>query len=94
MKEFLLTSNETVKICATLQAFRWRLTYTRKKKTLKQVIYTYINFDLLDCNEKAEGKPNKVIDRLLLQSDRRVLEYTIIFINALGNECLGRSYLL
>jgi hypothetical protein len=31
---------------------------------------------------------------LLLEDDRRVLEYTMTFINALGNECLGRSYLL
>ena len=33
IKSSLLTSNETVKVCATLQAFRWRLTKTRKKKS-------------------------------------------------------------
>ena len=30
----------------------------------------------------------------LLSSERRVLEYTMTLINALGNECLGRTYLL
>ena len=50
--------------------------------------------DLLDCNDKVNNKPEKIIDKLLLQGDRRVLEYTMTFINALGNECLGRSYLL
>lgn len=53
IKTFLLTSNETVKVCATLQAFRWRLTKTRKKKTLRQVIFTYTHYDILDCGEKA-----------------------------------------
>ena len=43
IKDFLLNSSETVKVCATLQAFRWRLTKTRRKRTLKQVIYTYMH---------------------------------------------------
>jgi hypothetical protein len=95
VKEFLLNSDETVKVCATLQAFRWRLTKTRRKRTLKQVIYTYMHYDLLDCNDKLNAKSqSKIIDKLLTKGDRRVLEYTMTFINALGNECLGRSYLL
>jgi hypothetical protein len=52
-----------------------------------------MHYDLLDCVNKIP-KEDKIIDKLLLQSDRRVLEYTMTFINALGNECLGRSYLL
>ena len=92
IKEFISTSSESVKICATLQAFRWRLTKTRRKKTLRQVIMTYMHYDILDCSEKE--KQLKIIDRLLSIGDRRVLEYTMTFINALGNECLGRSYLL
>ena len=35
IKRFLMESDEVLKICATLQAFRWRLTKTRKKKALK-----------------------------------------------------------
>lgn len=94
VKDFLLHSDETLKVCATLQAFRWRLTKTRRKRTLKQVIYTYMHYDLLDCKNKSAKKDGRIIDKLLLQGDRRVLEYTMTFINALGNECLGRSYLL
>ena len=68
------------------------LTKTRKKKTLRQVIYTYSHYDLLDCKEQGGG--DKIIDKLLLLGDHKILEYTMTFINALGNECLGRSYLL
>ena len=57
----------------------------------KQVIYTYMHFDLLECNVPSK---DTIIDKLLLQSNKRILEYTMTFINALGNECLGRSYLL
>ena len=30
----------------------------------------------------------------LLNGPRKVLEYTMTFVNALASECLGRSYLL
>lgn len=52
------------------------------------MILTYQHYDILDCAGNGQ-----IIDKLL-NSDRRVLEYTMTFINALGNECLGRSYLL
>lgn len=57
----------------------------------KQVIYTYMHFDLLECNVPSK---DTIIDKLLLNSNKRILEYIMTFINALGNECLGRSYLL
>ena len=53
-----------------------------------------MHYDLLDCKNKSARNNERIIDKLLLQGDRRVLEYTMTFINALGNECLGRSYLL
>ena len=61
-----MTTQETVKICATLQAFRWRLTKTRRKKTLRQVIITYMHYDILDCGDKFKDKSIKIIDKLLL----------------------------
>lgn len=57
---------------------------------MRNVIITYMHYDLLDC----AAREGEIIDKLLLKSERRVLEYTMTFINALGNECLGRSYLL
>lgn len=31
---------------------------------------------------------------MLLEGSRKVLEYTMTFVNALASECLGRGYLL
>jgi hypothetical protein len=49
IKHFLMNSNEELKICATLQALRWRLTKAKRKSLVKQVIHLYMNFDLLGC---------------------------------------------
>lgn len=91
-----MTSNDELKICAVLQALRWRLTKAKRKTLVKQVIYLYMSCDLLGCannqtQQFAQGP--KVLDRMLSLSGR-VLDYTMTFINALASECLGRSYLL
>jgi hypothetical protein len=90
-----MNSNEELKICATLQALRWRLTKAKRKSLVKQVIHLYMNYDLLGCLpvDKSIDQGHKILDRLLLSS-KRVLEYSMTFINALASECLGRSYLL
>jgi len=44
--------------------------------------------------KKEAGKEVYLIDHLLLGGSRKVLEYTMTFVNALASECLGRSYLL
>lgn len=53
-----------------------------------------MHFDLLDCDEKVQTQHVKILDKLLDYPDRKVVEYTMALINALSNECLGRSYLL
>jgi hypothetical protein len=54
-----------------------------------------MHYDMLECNEKELTQGGqRIMDKLLLGGNRKVLEYTMTFINALGNECLGRSYLL
>ena len=102
IKAFLLKAEEEIRVCATLQALRWRLTKTKRKQLVKLVIHAYQNFDLLDCRTAAslaqaeqEGlaRPPVLIEALLSGS-RKVLEYTMTFVNALASECLGRSYLL
>jgi len=85
-------------VCATLQALRWRLTKTKRKHTVKQVIYAYMNYDLLGCAMPEEQnneneKSVRIIDNLLT-GPRKTLEYTMTFVNALASENLGRSYLL
>jgi len=59
---------------------------------------------LLDCKKAAqaaqaeiegESPPQSaVVIEGLLNGPRKVLEYTMTFVNALASECLGRSYLL
>lgn len=43
--------------------------------------------------EKTMDQGHRILDRLM-ESSKRVLEYSMTFINALASECLGRSYLL
>ena len=95
-----MTSTEELKICATLQALRWRLTKAKRKSLVKQVIYLYMQYDLLGCksSEQTMDQGHRILDRLLstqaYNGSNRVLEYTMTFINALASECLGRTYLL
>lgn len=90
IKDFLLNFDEEIKVSATLQALRWRLTKTKRKQAVKLVIYSYQHFDLLGCAPDARPQ----IINQLLRGPRKVLEYTMTFVNALASECLGRSYLL
>ena len=41
IKQFLVESNEEIRVCATLQALRWRLTKTKRKQLVKLVIHAY-----------------------------------------------------
>ena len=106
IKKFLTESTEEIKVCATLQALRWRLTKTKRKQLVKLVIHAYAQYDLMDCKRATEvqaeaakdgaedaAKPVIVVDSLM-SGPRKVLEYTMTFVNALASECLGRSYLL
>jgi len=54
---------------------------------------------LLDCKKAAQyaangGDKPAILIEGLLSGPRKVLEYTMTFVNALASECLGRSYLL
>ena len=102
IKRYLIESTEEIRVCATLQALRWRLTKTKRKQLVKLVIYAYQNYDLLDCKkaaanaaiENGEEQHHSLVIEGLLNGPRKVLEYTMTFVNALASECLGRSYLL
>ncbi len=41
IKGFLVDSTEELKVAATLQALRWRLTKARRKQLVKLVIHAY-----------------------------------------------------
>ena len=51
IKRFLVESNEEIRVCATLQALRWRLTKIKRKQLVKLVIHAYQHYDLLDCKK-------------------------------------------
>ena len=54
-----------------------------------------MTYDLLGCTQKPEeGNQGGHIIDFLLTGSRKVLEYTMTFVNALASECLGRGYLL
>ena len=53
IKKFLVESTEEIRVCASLQALRWRLTKTKRKQLVKLVILTYAHYDLLDCKKAA-----------------------------------------
>lgn len=58
----MLNSKEEMKVCATLQALRWRLTKTKRKQLVKLVIHAYQNYDLLSCSvAKAEESTHPMI---------------------------------
>jgi len=71
IKHFLLNSDEEIKVCATLQALRWRLTKTKRKQIVRQIIYTYMHYDLLGC--MSSGKPDESMD----QSSPFILEHLL-----------------
>jgi len=54
-----------------------------------------MSYDLLGCMhvDQQFDQSQRILDKLL-QGSKRVLEYTMTFINALASECLGRTYLL
>ena len=54
VKKFCIESTEEIKVCATLQALRWRLTKTKRKQLVKLVIHAYAQYDLLDCKRATE----------------------------------------
>ena len=41
IKKYLVESNEEIRISATLQALRWRLTKVKRKQLVKLVIHAY-----------------------------------------------------
>ena len=63
IKKYLIESTEEIRVCATLQALRWRLTKTKRKQLVKLVIYAYQNYDLLDCKKAAAYAANDNADQ-------------------------------
>ena len=89
IKRFLLESSDELKICATLQALRWRISKSRSYSQRAEVLHTYQYYDIF-------GIFDKDTDLLihLLNKSRRVLAYTVFLINVMAGEPIGRNYLI
>ena len=75
----MLTSSDTAKICATLQALTWRLQKADDiKKTIEE---TFTSGDLLGCSEDSEIK---LLDYLLRSSVRQIRSFTFSLLNTLA----------
>ena len=84
----LTTLQDDLKICALLQALRWRLTRTHKAEQ-RENLENYIKFNIL-CTQKPH---DSLLDNLL-NSTRRVKEYTMRFLNVVSTDKSGRLYIL
>lgn len=89
IKKFLLESDDDLKVCATLQALRWRVSKTRSYSQRAEVLHTYWHYDILGI--LGDG-PDILIH--LLNKSRRILAYTVFLINTMASEPVGRNYLI
>jgi len=67
VKQFLATSKDDLKICALLQALKWRLMRAQKGYPRKEIIQWFIIYDILDCNNAK----NHILEKLLLHSNKK-----------------------
>ena len=82
-----------IQICATLQALRWRLTRVGAAMR-KQIMLSYIHYDLLESGEILSEQNSTVIETLFFSDSLKIREYLIAFINSMASEYLGRTYLI
>lgn len=76
------------RLCALLQALRWRLTRT-VRSVRKENLSNFITFDILGTKSSQ-----KAILDFLLGGTRKVKEYSIRLLNVLSSEAMARDYLL
>ena len=89
MQQFLVSSGDTMRICATLQALTWRL---QQSQNIKQTIEeTFISEDVLGCLEDSQFK---VLDSLVRSQERQVRSFTFSLLNTLATFQDGKKYLL
>jgi len=88
VKQFLLTSIDDLKICAVLQALRWRITRNKKRTGRLSIMSEYIREDLLGCKNNGY-----ILERLLTHKNKKVIEYMVSLLDELVIENLGTIYL-
>jgi hypothetical protein len=60
----------------------------------KQVLLSYIHFDLLESGEILQEQNDSVFEALFFSDSPKIREYLVAFINSMASEYLGRTYLI
>lgn len=88
IKLFIFHSQEEPKVCASLHALRARILKSRPGLQRKQVLFAYIHYNILGCDQEK----NNLID--LFNSSQKIVEYTMMLVETLVTESIGKSYIL
>lgn len=89
LKESLLTAPDT-KVCAILQALKWRMTHTRRGEPRKEVVRTYVEKDVAGLKDPHIA----LLKALVARKHNKVAEHVVCFANVLASESLGIRYLM
>ena len=68
ISEFLKTTNDQMKICALMQALRWRITRSKHGIPRKHVLHSYTSNDLLGCQNSED-----LLISILSKSERKYI---------------------
>ena len=90
LKESFLTSNDDLKVCAILQALKWRMTHSRHGEARKEVVRSYVEKDLLGLKDPHIT----LIKSLITRKNKKVTDYVVCLTNVIASEGLGISYLI
>lgn len=60
----------------------------------KQILLSYIHYNLLESCEILSERNKTVFETLYFSDSAKIREYLVAFINSLASEYLGRTYLI
>lgn len=60
----------------------------------KQVLLSYIHYNLLESEEILSERNNTVFETLYFCDSAKIREYLVAFLNSMASEYLGRTYLI
>lgn len=89
IKMYIFHAQDEAKVCITLQALRWRINKSRPGNQRKHVLFAFSEYDMLGC-KADENEPNLLS---LLKSSPNIILYTIMLIDSLVNENIGKKYI-
>ena len=77
-----MSSENTQRVCATLQALAWRIQQSSKIEVKATIEQTFVREDLLGCRHETEFK---TLDSLMRSEHRVVKSFTFSLLNTLAS---------